>query len=168
MSVESTINYVKLALLAIIAILLFKLVMPKEGMVNPSPAALSAAPGASKGLTELDGNLVAQGFAEAPVYWPMADEAYLNKFLFGSDPASLNAAAKASTAAPILSRLATPGAYAALGDKGLSQNTDDLLVLMEMGGGQCKNGGWTADVSSCPGGAPAVEGFGLAPWMANK
>lgn len=89
---------------------------------------------------------------EAPVYYPMADEAYLNKYLYGMDPQSMTPAAIAAVEAPIFQRLNNPGtgSYTSLGDKGVYQLTNDLLVAKNLGAGQCASGQWVGDTSACP------------------
>lgn len=107
-----------------------------------------------------------QRFAgEGPVYYPMADEQYLNKYLFGMDPAAMSPAAVAGVQAPIFQRLNQSGtsAYAGLGDKGVHQLTNDLLVAKNLGAGQCASGSWVGDTTACPealvGLAPGAEAF---------
>lgn len=171
MSTEETLAYVKLALLTVIAILLFQLVMTKENMdAGPLPAS-QANPvttwASDKTGTTNDGVGVGASFASVqpfinapPNYWPMADEDYLNKYLYSNDPGALTGDARTGLGAPILARLnAAAGTGYPAGNKGVNQMTDDLLVLYEMGGGQCgNNGAWTLDPSSCPGGSAAIAG----------
>ncbi len=106
------------------------------------------------------------GFSsEGPVYYPMADEQYLNKYLYGMDPGSMTSAAVAGVQAPIFGRLNQAGnaAYAGLGEKGIHQLTNDILVAKNLGAGQCASGTWVGDTTACPeallGYAPGAEAF---------
>lgn len=100
-----------------------------------------------------------------PDYYPMADEAYLNKYLYGMDAGAMSPAAIAGVEAPIFSRLNSygTGAYSGMGDSGVYQMTNDLLVAKNLGAGQCASGQWVGDTTACPEAlahsAPGPESF---------
>ena len=98
-----------------------------------------------------------QGFAQnfnsqPPAYFPMADEAYLSKYLYGFDPSGMTTAAKTSVATPVAGRLNVPGtgAYSQYGESGVSQATNDYLTMLNLGGGTCASGNYVLDTSTCP------------------
>ena len=106
-----------------------------------------------------------------PEYYPMADETYLNKYLYGMDPGSMSLAAVNGIEAPIFQRLNTPGTsgYMGMGNNGVYQMTNDLLVAKNLGSGQCASGRWVGDTTACPEviaqSSPGPESF--AGWSPN-
>ncbi len=176
-----TLGAIKMVLLTLILLVLLGVIGPsRERMIDlPQSAAETVQQGNAWYRSAFDNvyatdmptiggnsNTTKNGFSgEAPVYYPMADEAYLNKYLYGMDPQSMTPAAIAAVESPIFQRLNTPGtgAYTGLGDKGVYQLTNDLLVAKNLGAGQCASGQWVGDVSACPEAvaqlAPGPESF---------
>ena len=101
---------------------------------------------------------------EGPVYYPMANEAYLNKYFYGMDPSQMSESEIAAIENPALKRLNTPGvsAYSSLKDL-----EGDYMTAQTLGATKCGSGAWVSDPSACvsTSAAPGPESY--ASWTPN-
>jgi hypothetical protein len=101
---------------------------------------------------------------EGPVYFPMADEEYLNKYFYGMDPSQMSAAEIAAVEGPALSRLNTPGTSSYTSFKDLE---GDYLTAQNLGATKCSSGNWVSDPSMCGTSAAAPGPESYAGWTPN-